>query len=152
MRKLSQTPAAIAARKRKAAREVTEHRAHIERHNAHLAAHMVVRADGSEVMPDDILRIDGANVITFVRLTRAPGDGTGTNGKIVVNDPAWISPERELYPSVFGLSVVRHPGASSPYDYDDTSPIYTGEVVTNERGERGHWSLAGTWVPEGITR
>lgn len=49
--------------------------------------------------------------MTFVRLTRAPGDGTGTNGKVEVSDPSWVSARdprglRELYPSVFGLKVV----------------------------------------------
>lgn len=122
MRKLSQTPAAIAARKRKAAREAAEHKARIERDRAHLDAHMLVRADGTEVAPATMLTLtshrpgEADYEVRFVRISRAPGDGTGTNGKIVVNDPAWISPERELYPSVFGLSVVRRPGATSPYD------------------------------------
>lgn len=116
-RKLSQTPAAIAARKRKAQQEAQEHQARYERHRAHLAAHMVVRADGSEVQSGDVLRRDGEGPgVVFNRLSRAPGDGTATNGKIIVNDPSWISPTRELYPSVFGLSVVRRPGAVSPYD------------------------------------
>lgn len=103
--------------------EAAEHRAAIERKRAHLAAHMVIRADGTEVLPGDVVGSSQETTgerrtfaVTFIRLTRAPGDGTGTNGKIDVNDPAWISPMRELYPSVFNLSVVRRPGATSPYD------------------------------------
>lgn len=97
--------------------EAAEHHAAIERKRAHLAAHMVIRADGTEVAKGDTVgRDDNGNPITFIRLTRAPGDGTGTNGKIDVEDRTWISPIRELYPSVFGLKVVRRPGATSPYD------------------------------------
>lgn len=90
---------------------------------AHIDAHMVIRADGTEVLPGDVVGSSQETTgerrtfaVTFIRLTRAPGDGTGTNGKIDVNDPTWISPTRELYPSVFSLSVVRRPGAVSPYD------------------------------------
>ena len=78
---------------------------------------MVIRADGTEVLPGDRVGFDNNGLaIKFIRLTRAPGDGTGTNGKIDVEDRTWISPMRELYPSVFGLRVVRRPGATSPYD------------------------------------
>jgi hypothetical protein len=100
-----------------------QYRKDIDDNHAHLAAHMVIRADGTEVMPGDVVGSSQETTgerrtfaVTFLRLTRAPGDGTGTNGKIDVNDPTWISPMRELYPSVFGLRVVRRPGATSPYD------------------------------------
>lgn len=144
VRKLSQTPAAIAARKRKAQQEAQEHQARYERHRAHLAAHMVVRADGTEVLPGDVVgraqEHEGERrtfAVTFIRLTRAPGDGTGTNGKIEVNDPTWISPTRELYPSVFGLSVVRRPGATSPYDIPvpadfSVRPLQPGDVAKDK--------------------
>lgn len=81
-----------------------------------LAGHMVVRADGTEVSPGDVVGASQETTgerrvfdVTFIRLTRAPGDGTGTSGKILVSDPTWISPTRELYPSVFGLRVVERP-------------------------------------------
>jgi hypothetical protein len=82
----------------------------------HLAAHMVIRADGTEVISGDHIGESLQGPIRFVRITRAPGDGSGTNGKIDVEDPSWISPLRELYPSVFGLRVVKRPGAVSPFD------------------------------------
>ena len=94
-----------------------------ERHRAHLDAHMVIRADGREVTRGDTVGHDeNGDPITFVRLTRAPGDGSSTNGKIDVEDRTWISQLRELYPSVFSLSVVRRPGATSPYDPPEWHP------------------------------
>ncbi|HET9865738.1 MAG TPA: hypothetical protein VFQ06_00495 [Nitrospira sp.] len=82
----------------------------VETHRAHLEAHMVVRADGSEVVPGDRIRVEpeGGHVVTLVKLTRAPGDGTGTNGKILVASEFWSS-DREYYPSVFDLKVVPRP-------------------------------------------
>lgn len=67
---------------------------------------MVVRADGSEVVKGDEVA-PGSGVI-FQALTRAPGDGTGTNGKISVRDPHWGMSDgyREVYPSNYGLKVV----------------------------------------------
>jgi hypothetical protein len=66
--------------------------------------HAVIRADGTEVRPGDVVRnFRGVDAI-FRSLTRVPGDGTGTNGKIIVDEPDWQGAER--YPSVYDLSVV----------------------------------------------
>lgn len=105
VRKLSQTPAAIAARKRRAALRAEEWRAAYDARVAHLAAHKVVRTDGSEVKAGDEVESFRGEVGTFVRLTRAPGDGTSTEGKIIVK---WegTTVDSEYYPSVFDLKVV----------------------------------------------
>ena len=48
-----------------------------------LAAHMLVDPDGNEVLPGAELPTHRENeTMTFHAITRAPGDGTGTNGKI----------------------------------------------------------------------
>lgn len=66
--------------------------------------HAVIRADGTEVRPGDtITSFRGIDAI-FRSLTRVPGDGTGTNGKIIVDEPDWAGCER--YPSVYDLRVV----------------------------------------------
>lgn len=104
-RKLSQTPAAVAARKRRATARAEESRARVEAHRAHLAAHKVVRADGSEVTAGGEVTSFRGEVATFVRLTRAPGDGTGTEGKVIVRWEGSTS-DSEYYPSVFDLKVV----------------------------------------------
>lgn len=108
MRKLSQTPRAIKARRDKAAREAAQWKASREAHQAHLDAHMVVRADGSQVRAGDVVESSRGEKATFTRLSRAPRDGTGTNGKIVV---LWLPVTEdhyggEYYPSVFDLKVV----------------------------------------------
>lgn len=104
-RRLSQTPAAIAARRRRAQAKADEFQASIDAHRAHLAAHKVVRADGSEVTVGHMVSTWESERAVFVRLTRAPGDGTGTNGKILVQWEGSTS-DREYYPSVFDLKVV----------------------------------------------
>ena len=66
--------------------------------------HAVIRADGSEVRPGDtVINFRGEPAI-FRSLTRVPGDGTATNGKIIVDEPGWEGAER--YPSVYDLTVV----------------------------------------------
>lgn len=50
-----------------------------------LAGHMLVDPDGNEVLPGATLPTHRENeTMTFHAITRAPGDGTGTNGKIEV--------------------------------------------------------------------
>jgi len=106
----------------------------------HVAAHRLVSKCGETINPGDKVTSLGDEEFTFKYISRAPGDGSATNGKVVVADAD--GHEYELYPAVFDATVQRIPGATSPFD------VYTGETTTNERGQRGHWSLAGTWVPE----
>lgn len=66
--------------------------------------HAVIRADGTEVRPGDVVRnFRGVDAI-FRSLTRVPGDGTATTGKIVVDEPDWQGAER--YAHVYDLTVV----------------------------------------------
>lgn len=67
--------------------------------------HAVTRADGTEVRPGDTIRSFRGDDATFRLLTRVPGDGTATEGKIIVDEPDW--PGAERYPSVYDLRVVR---------------------------------------------
>lgn len=54
-------------------------------HAQWLAGHMLVDPDGNEVQPGATLPAHRADeTMTFHAITRAPGDGTGTNGKIDV--------------------------------------------------------------------
>lgn len=82
----------------------------------HLAAHQVILAQTGEVIvPNFEIRSFRGEWFSFVEISRAPGDGTATNGKLIMR-PINGGPDREFYPSVFGLEVVRRPGATSPYD------------------------------------
>lgn len=67
-------------------------------------SHAVIRADGSEVRPGDVVHSFRGEPAIFRRLTRVPGDGTATTGKIVVDEPDWTGAER--YASVYDLRVV----------------------------------------------
>lgn len=68
------------------------------------STHAVIRADGTEVRPGDTVRsFRGVDAI-FRLLTRVPGDGTATEGKIIIDEPHWEGAER--YPSVYALRVV----------------------------------------------
>lgn len=87
----------------------------VEEERQHLAAHRVVTADGREVRKGDVLPASRGEVFTFLYLTRAPGDGSATQGKILVR-PVAGGGDREYYPQVFGLRVERIAGASSPWD------------------------------------
>lgn len=78
------------------------------------ATHAVIRADGSEVRPGDIVTSFRDEPAIFRSLTRVPGDGTATNGKIIVDETDWEGAER--YPSVYDLSVVER------VDQDDDDP------------------------------
>ena len=52
-------------------------------HAQWLAGHMLVDPGGNEVQPGATLPTHRADeTMTFHAITRAPGDGTGTNGKI----------------------------------------------------------------------
>lgn len=66
--------------------------------------HAVIRADGVEVRPGDTVRSFRGIDAIFRSLTRVPGDGTATGGKIIVDEPDWKGAER--YPSVYDLRVV----------------------------------------------
>lgn len=82
----------------------------------HLAAYQLVNTQTGEVITRgmEIMSFRG-EWFTFLMISRAPGDGSATNGKIVVR-PVNGGSDREYYPSVFDASVQRIPGAKSPYD------------------------------------
>lgn len=66
--------------------------------------HKIVRADGTEVRPGDtVTNFRGVDAI-FRMITRVPGDGTATTGKILVDEPDW--PGAERYAHVYGTRVV----------------------------------------------
>lgn len=80
------------------------------------ATHSVIRADGTEVRPGDVVRNFRGVDATFRLLTRVPGDGTATNGKIIVDEPDW--PGCERYPSVYDLTVVERADDDDPDDHE----------------------------------
>lgn len=80
------------------------------------ATHKVIDVDGREIRPGYVIGdLDGP--VIFRLLTRVPGDGTATNGKIIVDEPGW--PGAERYPSVYGLSVVPRVSDEDDEDIDD---------------------------------
>lgn len=68
------------------------------------STHKVIRPDGTEVRPGDVIG-DREGPVIFRLLTRVPGDGTATSGKIIVDEPDWHGAER--YPSVYHLVVTK---------------------------------------------
>lgn len=64
-----------------------------------LAGHMMVDPDGVEVTPETVMTFnplgEGERTMQFHSISRAPGDGTGTNGKIIATTGTWRS---EFYP------------------------------------------------------
>lgn len=77
----------------------------LKAHQAHLDAHMLVDKWGREVKPGDTIADFRGDLWTLVALTRAPGDGTCTNGKLLAVSRN-TGREGERYPSVFALEVV----------------------------------------------
>lgn len=72
------------------------------------ATHKIVRdSTGREVLPGDQITFRG-EPWTFEYISRVPGDGTATNGKIVVSHQDGY--KREYYPSVFDLTVEKRLG------------------------------------------
>lgn len=68
------------------------------------ATHKVINRRGREIRPGDTVRSFRGEDAIFRLLTRVPGDGTATEGKIIVDEPGWEGAER--YPSVYNLRVV----------------------------------------------
>lgn len=69
--------------------------------------HAVVRFDGSEVRPGDVLRGTERGPVVFRCLTSVPGDGASIRGQIIVDEPDW--PGIARCPSTYGLTVVMLP-------------------------------------------
>jgi hypothetical protein len=69
--------------------------------------HAVIRFDGCEVRPGDVLRGTDHGPVIFRCLTSVPGDGSSVNGQIIVDEPGW--PGIARCPSVYGLTVVMRP-------------------------------------------
>ena len=81
-----------------------------------LAGHMLIDPDGNEVQPEAELPTHREDtVMIFHQITRAPGDGTSTNGKIeatmrtLVGDKHATPWRNEFYPPA-GYKIVPRPG------------------------------------------
>ena len=62
------------------------------------ATHKTLDANDAEIRVGDTITDFRGERTTFRGITRVPGDGTATNGKILTDDG-------EYYPSVFDLTV-----------------------------------------------
>ena len=89
---------------------------HVGEYARWLAGHMLIDPNGVEVAPESELPTHREDVrMIFHQITRAPGDGTSTNGKIeatltpVVGDKNATPWRSEFYPPT-GYRIVPRPG------------------------------------------
>lgn len=88
------------------------------------ATHKALRLDRTEVRPGDKVTDHRGETWIFEGISRVPGDGTATEGKVYVKQPGGYG--AEFYRSVFDLTIV-------PRELTDTTLIKVGMRVRYAR-------------------